>query len=181
VGPLPPFAAWTRPARVRAFIAATLTTLVVGAGLAMVAAPLATGAAPQGIVSFELAGDAQTAARMLASWDEGQRIRAGITLGADYLFLLAYPLSLALACGLVAERLGGTATRAGALLAWGQLAAAPLDAIENAALVQVLLGATGDAWPALARACALPKFALVALGLGYVVLGGAAGALRRRA
>jgi hypothetical protein len=47
--------------------------------------------------------------------------------------------------------------------------------------VQVLLGATGDAWPALARACALPKFALVALGLAYVALGGAASALRGRA
>jgi hypothetical protein len=181
VGPRPPFAGWSRPRRLRAWVAATLVTLVVGAWLALIAAPLATPAAPQGIVSFELAGNAESAGRMLASWDEGQRIRAGITLGADYLFLLAYPLSLALACGLVAERLGGALTRAGALLAWGQLVAAPLDGVENAALVQVLLGATGDAWPALARACALPKFALVALGLAYVALGGAASALRGRA
>ena len=105
--------------------------------------------------------------------------------GEDYAFgafqdLLLCPLSLALACGLVAARVGGAATRLGVLLAWSQLVAAPLDAVENVALLEVLLGAQGDAWPALARACALPKFAIVVAGLGYVVLGSAAGLLRGR-
>ncbi|MEY3284160.1 MAG: hypothetical protein RIR86_2173, partial [Acidobacteriota bacterium] len=53
--------------------------------------------------------------------------------------------------------------------AWAALLAGLLDAVENYALIRVLLGAGGDFWPALSRACARPKFAIVGVVLAYVL------------
>lgn len=177
VTPRPPFAGLTGQGRRRALAAAIAATVAVGTGLAAVGAPLVTDAAPRGIVSFELAGDLETATRILESWGSEQRIGAGLSLGADFLFLLLYPLALALACTAVAERLalGGAprAAAAGALLAWGQALTCALDAVENWALIELLLGSRAPLWPVLAWGCAVPKFALVAAGLLYPAVGGA--------
>jgi hypothetical protein len=164
-----PFAWIPAPLRRRAFAAATALSLATMAGLGVTGAALQTEAAPQGIVSFELAGTLAAAERILAAWDASARTRAGLNLGADYLFLVAYASAIGLACALAADALRARAPRAAALgdaLAWGQLAAAGLDAVENAALIGLLLGARSAALPALAAACAVPKFALVAAGLG---------------
>ncbi len=59
----------------------------------------------------------------------------------------------------------------GIALSWGQLLAALLDAVENYALIRLLLGSTGKLWPDLARWCAVPKFLLVGAGLVYVIFG----------
>ena len=59
----------------------------------------------------------------------------------------------------------------GATLAWAQFGAAALDAVENYALIRLLLGDRSPRWPPLARWCALPKFAIVAAGLVYVLVG----------
>ena len=63
------------------------------------------------------------------------------------------------------------AAQVGIVLAWAQFAAATLDAVENYALIRVMLGSTPNLWPALARACAIPKFAIVGLGLLYLIVG----------
>ncbi|MEE9463947.1 MAG: hypothetical protein V3W14_00045 [Candidatus Neomarinimicrobiota bacterium] len=55
----------------------------------------------------------------------------------------------------------------GIALAWLQLGAAVLDAMENYALIQVLLGSDGAHWPVMAKWCAIPKFLFVAGGLIY--------------
>ena len=49
--------------------------------------PLRTPAAPQGIVSYELAGTLPRAQEILASWGERGRLFAGVGLGLDYLYL----------------------------------------------------------------------------------------------
>ena len=59
----------------------------------------------------------------------------------------------------------------GVLLAWAQFGAALLDAVENYALIQVLLGSQQALWPAVARWCAIPKFLIVAAGLVYIGVG----------
>ena len=134
-------------------------------------AALVTPAAPLGIVSFELAGDMQTAQRILDSWTAAGRVDAAIGLGLDYLFLVSYSLTIALGC----LKTGGALARRGSRLAAPHVAlaraqgiAAALDAVENLALIQLLRGSTWEPWPALARACAIPKFAIVAAGLLYV-------------
>jgi nicotinamidase-related amidase len=59
----------------------------------------------------------------------------------------------------------------GVLLAWAQFGAGLLDALENYALIRVLLGSQREVWPVMARWCAVPKFLIVALGLVYVGVG----------
>ena len=57
-------------------------------------------------------------------------------------------------------------------LAWGQWLAALLDAIENGALLTMLLDVPAQPWPVVAWWCAIAKFALVLLGLLFVLVGG---------
>lgn len=131
--------------------------------------PLRTTAAPQGILSFELAGTLAKANAMIVSWQPGGLFHAGLSLGFDYLFMPLYATSIALCCVLLSQRGGLVLARCGALLAWAQLAAAALDAVENYALIQLLLGAQTEMWPWLAHICANLKFTFVALGLLFVL------------
>ena len=57
--------------------------------------------------------------------------------------------------------------------------AALLDAVENIALFELLLGSTSTAWPVVARACATAKFVFVIGGLSYAGVGGIAYLIRR--
>ena len=171
--PLPhPFAGF--PARARrgsllVFAAISLAMLLV---LASLDASLRTPASPNGIVSFELAGDRETAARILAAWGAAGRACAARSLRLDFWFLASYAPGLALLCAAAADReraLGSRLAGAGVALSWGQLAAGGFDAIENLALLRVLDAPAPGAWPALAAACAWPKFSLVSAGLLYAI------------
>ncbi len=178
-----PFGWLGRSGQKRAFAAVTLVTFVLIAVMSAFDLPLRTEAAPQGIVSFELAGSAERAGEILASWDEKARVSAGLSLGMDYLFLLAYATSIALGCQLLGRLEFNRGTRLAALaapLAWAQLGAALLDAIENAALIRLLQGAEASIWPALALVCAVPKFIFVLLGLLYLIVAGLLSLLRSR-
>jgi hypothetical protein len=158
----------------------TLTVMVV---LQVMGGPLKTGAAPQGIISYELAGDIPTVEMILGSWDPQTRIYAGFNLGLDYLFLVLYSATIACACAWIAGTLRSRSrplATAGLLLAWGQWLAALLDSIENAALLVLLLGTPTAPWPPIAYWCAVIKFALVLLGLLYVLVGGVWAAVSAR-
>ena len=101
----------------------------------------------------------------------------GLAMGGGFALLLC-----ALGCAVVARGLSWRSARAAALgvgLAWALFAAALLDAVENYALIQLLLGASSEHWAPLAGWCALPKFAIVAAGLVYLLAGGAWIALAR--
>ena len=162
------------PARARrsgilVLAALSLTLMLV---LSSLDASLHTPFSPHGIVSFELARDRETAARILEAWGSEGRARAALSLRLDFLFLAVYAPGLALLCAAAADReraAGSRLAATGAALAWGQLAAGGFDAIENLALLRVLGASPPGPWPALAAACAWPKFALVAAGLLYVI------------
>lgn len=157
-----------------AFILMVILTIVVMVCLQIIGGPLVTGAAPQGIVSYEFAGDMPTARAILEAWGARGQVLAGLSLGLDFLFLFAYAGSIGLGCVLAARKLapqGGLVYRAGVWLAWGLLAAAFLDTLENCALIRILLGSELALWPAMARWCALPKFVLVGAGLLFVIVG----------
>ncbi len=177
----------------RAFVVLLALTLVVMVSLNALGRPLNTEAAPLGIVSFELAGELSLAQSMVESWGPTGQVYAGLNLGLDYLFIVAYSSTIALGCALVAGRLSrsnsarpgsgdpgqkrgfGNPLRAisdvGVLLAWAQFGAALLDAMENYALIQILLGSQQELWPVVARWCAIPKFSIVAAGMVYVGVG----------
>jgi len=152
-----PFNWLPSPLRKKAFVVLLATTMATMAALQVLDRHLKTDAAPRGIVSFEFAGNLPNATLMLTSWNPPAR--AGV---------------IGLGCVLTAgARFQHTQTgiTIGYILAWGQLGAALLDAVENYSLARVLLGAQTDLWPAVAFWCAGPKFGIVALGLAYVVVG----------
>ena len=147
-----------------------VATLALTAVLQVIGRPLQTAAAPLGIVSFELAGSLAAAQGMLASWNPNAQLHAAFSLGLDYLYMPLYAVTIALACGRAAAtslRTPQAAAALGILLAWGLGLAALLDAVENAALWQVLQGSTAAAWPVVARWAAIVKFILVSAGLFY--------------
>jgi hypothetical protein len=174
---------WISPAtRTRAFVLLLAVTLAVMISLQVLGAPLQTGAAPIGIVSFELAGSLPVAQGMLESWGPSGRVYAGLNLGLDYLFLVAYAGSIGLGCVLLAQGLSRRVrflSLAGVVLAWAMIAAALLDAVENYALIRILLGSQQEMLPVLAWWCAVPKFLIVAAGLLFLVLGSLAALVLR--
>lgn len=148
-------------------LALTLTLIV------LMRVPLQTSAAPAGIVSFELAGSEAQARAILDSWDAQTRGLADYSLRLDFLFLVAYSTTIGLACLWAGSVLRGRniPLTIGAPLAWGMWLAALFDIMENIALLIELHGSPQSPWPQIARWCAIPKFALVLVGLVYVLLG----------
>jgi hypothetical protein len=164
----------SEPIQKRAFIGIFIFTLAAMMAMNIIGQPLVNETAPQGIVSFEFAGAIESAQRMLDSWGEQGRVSAGLSLGFDYLFLIVYAACISLGCVLVARALRDRVkifASIGSLLAWAQILAAMLDAIENYALIRVLLGSNQNLWPGLARFCAGPKFLIVLAGLLYIIFG----------
>lgn len=169
-----PFAWLSDRAQSLAFTVLLLVMLVLFTFLMVLGEPMRTDAAPQGIVSFELARTGDRAGEILDSWPQSVRNMALLQTGIDYLFLVVYPALLSLGCVLVARRLRERAaglSRLGVVLAWLVLLAGVLDAIENVALIRMLLSGPSDAMAGLAWACAVPKFALVAIAALYAVGG----------
>jgi len=136
--------------------------------------PLKTSDAPMGIVSFELEMDFSKAQAIMNSWDRNARSYALFGLGLDYLYMFAYSFAIALACiriaSLLSCRLSKIST-AGILVAWTLWLAALLDATENYALMQLMLGSQNPTWSLVSFYCAIPKFIIIAVGLGYVIIG----------
>lgn len=145
-----------------------LLTLVMRA----IGASLVTGAAPKGIVSFELAGSVPAAEAILASWSPQARLSAALSLGVDYLYIPVYAATFSLLCRMASRRIKNL-TRIGAwlgvVLAWGMLAAGVLDGIENFALIRVLFGDATTLCVKTAWLCASVKFSLIGLAGLYVV------------
>jgi hypothetical protein len=151
--------------------AAIVLTLVLNA----LGQPLRNEVAPMGIISYELAGSLAQAQDILASWGSDGQVVAGLSLGTDFLYLVVYPMAIGLGCLLVGRGLRPrwpVLAGIGTALAWGLLLAGALDAVENIALIRVLLGSQQALWPVVARWCAVAKFLIVALGLLYVVAAG---------
>jgi hypothetical protein len=172
------------------FWALLVGTLVLFAVFRVLDAPLRTPAAPNGIVSFELAGTPFQAQAIIDSWHamalllssvEGEPVPGMVSraysfavfgLGIDYLFMPVYATALALGILLAAGRHKGWFSMLGAWLGWGAYAAALFDAVENYALARMLL--LNEVWtpyPEVAAFSASVKFVLLFLGLFYA-LGG---------
>ena len=143
--------------------------------------PLRTGAAPNGIVSFELAGTPLAAREITNSWKQLSALLsatgqpnpdivnvaytfAAFGLGLDYLFMPVYALALSLATLLAAQKHIGRIHILLVLAGYGAFTAALFDAVENYALFQVLLGWVNSNYPEIAAFCATIKFGLLAFG-----------------
>ncbi|GAB4396170.1 MAG: hypothetical protein OHK0052_17110 [Anaerolineales bacterium] len=149
-----------------------LTLLIFGI-FAIIGAPLQTPAAPQGIVSFELVANVQQAQAMVDSWEGTAPLWAAFGLGFDYLFMPMYALAASVACLWAARTFGESDSPlapAGIPLAWGAWLAGCLDALENAALLRMLVISPENPYPQIARLAAQAKFALLLAAIGYALV-----------
>lgn len=151
--------------RLGVFLALLLVFLVISIGFRFI------GPAKPSIVEFELAGTVDKAAAVINAWDVQSRVRAGFSLGFDFLYMLVYSTLIALACVWGAGVLAFMKWRTtGLVLAWGLWAAAVLDAVENFALTMLLFGTMSAPYPQVAQVCAMLKFGLIILGLVFAAV-----------
>lgn len=176
-----PFDWLTRRARLRALAALTLLLVLSSSCLLWLDSHLVTDAVPNGIIGFELAGSGERSAEILASWSQQAREFAMLIQGFDALYLFVYPAWFALAVTCLCGALPARWSAAGRVVAWGVLLAAPLDFVENCAMVHQLIHGAGDGMARLAWWCAVPKFALVSVAEIFLVAGGLAWLLGFRA
>ena len=146
-------------------------TLAVGA----LALPALDDMGDVGIIEFELARTSEQASEYYGELGEAGRDAAHESLYLDYPYLILYGLFYAAACVVVAaraaeRRMPGLA-RWGRPLAWGALAGAACDAVENVALLRVLDGHTDQPWPGIAFTFASVKFLLMIAATLYAVIG----------
>jgi hypothetical protein len=160
-------------AKVPVLVVLIASTIILSVALSSIGRSLKNEIAPQGIISFELAGSASRANQIVNSWPDAVRQDAFLSLGLDYLFLCIYPFAISLACHLAAAKdkeSGLRRGRLGAALSWLVITAMPLDGIENYSLIRVLNSSVNELWPELAKWCAIAKFGLVIIGTGYIIV-----------
>ena len=172
--PMQPFAWLPEERQYGVLVGAALLTAALMAANFATNAPLENPVAPMGIVSLQLTGSLEAAQAILAAWGPAEQRWALLNMVIDYPYLLAYATTLGLGCVLIARQLPGPRHFAslGVWLSWGVLGAALLDAVENGALLCLLLGDLREAWVVLAFWCAVPKYALVLAALAYLGVGG---------
>lgn len=155
-------------------IVSAIITLFVFFALRVFDEPLRNSVTPGGIVSFEFAKDIDTAKEMINSWDVNAKVNAALSLGIDYLFLVAYSLFLSISIFLVAKKFDTKYTllwKIGSVMSILVLVTGLCDAIENYALIKLLLGSENTIFPKVAYYFASIKFLLVGVGLLYILIG----------
>lgn len=140
-------------------------TLLIFAAFRPLDVPLQTSAAPNGIVSFELARTLDSSQAMIRSWDINARLVAAFGLGFDYLFMPVYALALSLGLLLAGQGKTNWYHNTTSWLGWGAFAAALFDMVENYALWRALGGSVDPVFPIIAASCAALKFTLLLVGL----------------
>jgi hypothetical protein len=144
-----------------AYAISVVMALATLAALGLMDEHLKNAASPLGIVSFELCAYRANCQEIVGAWTAQAKAMAAMSLGLDYLFMVAYPA--AICCGLLwaAPRLRPAFQRVAMALAWGIWLAGVADAVENYHLFQMLLGQPGAWHPWAATAAATLKFALL--------------------
>ncbi len=151
------------------FVAVFTLTLIVMFALLRIGESQKTDKSPRKIISLELA-DSEKAKEIVDSWQGTVREDAFLNLGVDYLFLFLYPISISLACNLLAKSFEiGWVKHLGLWLSVIALLSIILDSAENYAIIQMLKTRVFEPWANIARFSAIPKFSIVVIGLLYVL------------
>lgn len=155
-------------ARKQLFYLSLMVTVLSFMALTALGSPLTNPQTPWGILSFELCAYGASCTAMVQSWSSSVQLQVALSLGVDYLFMVAYSATLFLALLVMADHVPSGLRR----LTLGFAAAAWLvgaaDALENYFLFQILLSPSNPqfAWPATASATV--KFVLLGLTLGWL-------------
>lgn len=161
-------------AQIIILILLAVATLVVFAVTSKANKALVNSQAPNGIVSFELAKDANISRDIINSWNSQAQKYAAFSLGVDYLFLFFYSSFFALAIFRVSIALKKEYklfVKIGLFLIWAQFLAAFFDIFENYFLLQLLFGSSQLEFSSYAYILASAKFMLILAGLIYIGLG----------
>ena len=167
----------------RTLIISGLLTIIIFLTLGYFDKSLITEAAPNGIISLELAKDIDISIGIISSWNLNARVNMGISLGIDFLFLVVYSIFFATACYLVAQEYldkNNWMYKIGLLLAKLQFIAALFDAIENIALIKLLLGSNNNIFSLIAYYFASMKFVIITIGIIYIIFGYTASLFQKR-
>lgn len=125
-----------------------------------------------GIIPFEVAGTSSRAEEILADWGTTSST-ARVQIWLDYPFLISVGIFVSLAVVAVADNLGvrGRLAAAAATIAWLPLVAAVADSVENAAMLVMIGGGTGQPVPGIGLGAASIKYVCGATATGYLLLG----------
>ena len=167
-------------AQPRVLLVLTVLLVATSACLVYLDQSLRTGAAPGGIVDFELARTYERSRDILDSWSSDAKATALFLQGFDFLYLFVYPAWFSLACVRVGGRLAGRWARVGTALAWALPVSGAFDAVENYALVAQIFRGPSESLAGLAWGCAVPKFLLVFAAALYLAAGGVVFVVARR-
>lgn len=127
------------------------------------------------ILSLEFAGSLDRVNEIAAEWGQDGLRYARLSLWIDFAFMASYGAFFALAGNATRELAGRRGLRRlaalGAFAPACAVGAALFDAIENTLWLLALGGHIGDPAPAIATACAIVKFVLIALAILYALAG----------
>lgn len=154
----------------RLTVGCAVAALAVFAILAMMDLQLKT-ALTGGIVDLQLAMTSERSAELVAAMSTDQRLWGAYGLGADYAFMLLYPVAVVFGVTWAGRALQARRQALAAiapLLAWAMIAGGLADAVENALLLAALLG-RHDGAP-IASTAAIVKFLTLGTGLFYVAI-----------
>jgi len=149
-----------------------LLALLIPCSIAMwhIDAGLRNTTTPNGIVSFEFCAYTDSCHAALMAWGaEGQSL-AMLSLGLDYLFMLLYPGFICVCLLLLARQLTPRLKQVTTFAAWIALAAGVADAIENYALIQIVLNQTDTYYGWLAALFATIKFSILGITLPWLIV-----------
>ncbi|SFM01988.1 hypothetical protein [Marinobacter zhejiangensis] len=141
-----------------------LATLALFLALFGINQALTTEAAPKGIVSLQLAAEAERTLAILASWGEDGLLWAQTSIWLDFLFIVTFVVTLLLLTNfLLADRPGVREQKIGLWIRGAFIGAGLSDISENVLLLNNLTDPT-DAISIGASVCALVKFTCLILG-----------------
>ncbi len=127
--------------------------------------------APYGIISLELCGyDYSSCEAILEDWGEEGKAMAMLSLGLDYLFMVLYPIAICFGLLLALPNLSGKIRRITLVLAWVSLLSIPLDAVENIALIHVVLGLSGQMYSILGSYFATAKLLINGATIAWLII-----------
>lgn len=153
------------------FLLLLLLTLVSAFSIQYFDSFIKSSVAPSGIVSFELAKELPRANLILKDWEaKGVLVVAALSLGVDFLFILAYASFIALLLFLVSYKNTNWIYKIGKFLITAVLIAGFLDVIENIALINLLIGEKSQFYASLAFYMAFAKFSILGLSILFIII-----------
>ena len=138
-------------------------------GMSIVDAFLKTPVTPYGIISFEFCGFTLSCQSALESWKNSGQLFAMLSLGLDYLFLVLYPALIATGLVLMTSKLTGTLTAINKMVIFSCVVISLCDAIENYALIQIILSQAENSNGMIAAIFASIKFALLGIAVLWLL------------